>query len=449
VTDTKWRRILVAALLLASAAEFSVRGPARIARGMGWNDFLSPYIQAKAWVQGKDPYAAPTLVALWPADNPRPDWVDADALSGALERKRGMPTPYPLTSLVILSPLSLLSWSIAMPLWIVLSVAAVVLAPFGLISICGCRLVDLRTQLFLAIAFALAPLHTGIGTANPAMLAVSLTVGTVWAARSGRTKTAGVLLAIAICLKPTVAGGLLLYYLIRRQWKVAGTATAVAAAIASVGVLRLGLAGVPWLASYFENANRIFSSGSLADFTRPGTIRFNMVNAQVLFYSLLGNASSANLVAWCLAVGLLACWLWFCWRRRTPSGLLEISAIAVVSLISVYHRFYDAALLMWPLAWSLLLGIRRSISLPILATIAPFLVPGPTLLADLAVEGRIPAGIAHGWWWDAVILPHEIWALIVLAFLLLYYLSRSVPEESFESARESTATAVRPGPAPS
>ncbi len=444
MTSKRWRSILVAALLLASVAEFSVRGPVRIVRGMGWNDFLSPYIQAKAWAHGKDPYSAQSLVSLWPSDNPRPDWVDADAANGMLEVKRGMPTPYPLSSLVVLSPFSLLSWSVAMPLWIVISVAAVVLAPFALLSICGCGLSDLRAQLFLAITFALAPLHTGLGTANPAMLAVSLTVGTVWAERAGRKKTAGVLLAIAVCLKPTVAGGLLLYYLIRRQWRVGGIATAVAALICAGGFLRVGLAGVPWLASYFENTHRIFAPGSLADFTRPAAIRFNMINAQVLFYSLLRNTSAANLLARFLGVGLLACWLWFCWRRRTPSELLQISAIAIISLISVYHRFYDAALLIWPLAWSLLSGIRRSTTLLILATVAPFLVPGPTLLSDLALRGRIPASIVNGWWWDTIVLPHEIWALILLAVLLLYCMGREWAEESARLPHASAATPLRP-----
>jgi hypothetical protein len=328
----------------------------------------------------------------------------------------------------VLSPFSLLPWAVAEPLWIVINIAAVVLSPFALLSICGCSLADLRSQLFLAAAFALAPLHTGLGTAHLTMLSISLTVGTVWAARSGREKTAGALLAIAVCLKPTVAGGLLLFYLVRGKWKVAGMACAAGAMIGVLGASRLTIAGVPWLASYSENIRRIFASGSLTDFAQSDAIRFNLINAQVFFYSLLGNVSVADRLAQFVGTAFLGSWLWFCWRRRAASELLEISAIAVISLIPVYHRFYDAGLLIWPLAWSLLLAGKRSTELVTLALIAPFLVPGATLLSELARTGWIPSAVASGWWWNAIVLSHEAWDLILLAVLLLYFMARGSRE---------------------
>jgi hypothetical protein len=50
-----WCRLLLSVLLLVAVAEFVVRGPVRIATdGMQWNDFMSPYIQAKTWVQGRN-----------------------------------------------------------------------------------------------------------------------------------------------------------------------------------------------------------------------------------------------------------------------------------------------------------------------------------------------------------------------------------------------------------
>ena len=442
------RQILVAILLLSSVVEFSVRGPARLVQSLGWNDFLSPYIQSKAWVQGKNPYSAQALVSLWPADNQRPIWVDTEAANGTLELKRGMPTPYPISSLVILSPFTPLSWSVALWLWILISIAAVVLSPFALLSICGCSLFDVRSQLFLAAVFALAPFHTGLGTGNPAMLAVSLMVMTVWAARSGLGRTAGVLLAIAVCLKPTVAGGLLLYYLIRRQRKVALVACGIAAIVVIVGVSRMALAGVPWLSSYFENTRRIFAPGSLADFTRPDPVRFNMINAQLLFYGLLGSASLANLLSRLLGATLLGWWLVQCFRRPAASELLEISAVSVVSLISVYHRSYDSALLIWVLAWSVLLVKKRSTTVIALIAILPFLVPGPTLLSELVRSGRIPSAISSGWWWNNIVMPHEIWALIFLAVFLLYSASQKVEERPLPVSPGPIVKAFRPPSAP-
>jgi glycosyl transferase family 87 len=433
VTAGKWRGILIAMFLFASATEFCIRGPVRLLQdGSGWNDFLSTYIQAKAWGCGKDPYSPQSLIALWPSDNHRPLFVDAAAANGQLERKAGVPSPYPLTSLVLLSPFTLFSWSVALRWWIALNVCAVVLACFALVSICGCSLAEFRSQVFLGCAFALAPFHSGLGTANPAMLAVSLTVGCVWVMHSHWEKTAGVLLALAICLKPSVAGGLLLFFLIRRRWKVSMIATAGIALVGAVGAIRLAVSRVPWFFSYLENSRRIFAPGSVDDFTPANPIRFNMVNAQVPIYSLIGNAALANLAALFLAAIMLGCWLWFS-RRHRSSDVLAISFISVVSLIAVYHRFYDAALLIWPLAWSLLAVRKRSTSLAVLLLIVPFFLPGAAVLDRLAVTGHIPRQWLNGWFWNDLVMPHEAWVLILLTILLLHCGRSIFPEEPDES----------------
>jgi hypothetical protein len=444
VNNTNWRAILIAALLVASVAEFAIRGPLRIARETNWNDFLSPYIQAKAWVKGEDPYSTQVFISEWP-DVHRPTWVVADAASGQLELNRGIPTPYPLSSLVVVAPFTALSWSAAIAIWIVISVVAVVLSPFALISICDLRFSDLRSQIFVALWFAMGPLHTGMGTANPALLAVSLAIAAVWAEHRGKPSLSGILLGIAVCLKPTVAGGLLLYYMVRSnrkyKLKIAGIAGAVTAIITGLAVCRLTLAGVPWLSSYIENTRRIFAPGSLADFARPDAIRFNMINAQVLLYSILGNASLANRLAQSLGAALLAVWLWICYRRRrAPSELLEISAVLVLFLIPVYHRFYDATVLIWPLAWSLLRVAKRSTTVLIAVMVIPFLLPGPIILSQLAASGRIPASVMNGWWWNTIVLPHEVWDLILLEILLLYFMMQ--PAEESSGSTPSTAGSV-------
>src|SRR5262245_36827266 len=48
--------------------------------------------------------------------------------------------------------------------------------------------------------------------------------------------------------------------------------------------------------------------------------------------------------------------VWFLLLRRrdfSTNALLELSTLAAMSLLPVYHRLYDAALLLLPLAWSL------------------------------------------------------------------------------------------------
>jgi Glycosyltransferase family 87 len=417
-----WRNILIWILLLACGTEFWIRGPHRLLHATGWNDFLSPYIQAKAWAHGKDPYSARVLISLWPPENSRPSWVDADAAQGTLEKKRGMPTPYPLTSLVVLSPLTFLNWTWAMRLWICLSIGTVLGSALALISISDATLSEPRSQIFLAAVFALAPLHTGLATANPVILAASLGIFAVATARSGRTKWTGILIACAFCLKPTIAIGLLLYYAVRREFRVVAISCGASVVVELVGIWRSAKAGVPWLSSYIASTHRIFAPGSLADFTRADSVRFNMLNGQVLFYPFVHNAQSANLLAWLSFFLLAACWV----RLACHSGvsdILKISAVSILTLIPIYHRFYDAVLLMWPIAWSVFLARIRSLRAATLIMIAPFLVPGAVLLAIHTQAGRIRPSIASEWWWNTLVLSHEAWAVVLLGVILLYSMS--------------------------
>lgn len=359
---------------------------------------------------------------MWPADNPRYRFVDDDAKSGILEKTRGIPSPYPLTTLVVVAPLTLLSWSVAIRLWFLVNLIGVLAAPFALLSICDYSALAPRGLLFLGTAFALAPWQTGLATANPALLAVSLTVAAVWAERRSSQWTAGTLLSLALCLKPTVAGGLLLYYFARRKWKVAFIASAVTAAVGAVGVCRLAMSGTPWLSSYLENSRRIFAPGSLDDFSRANPLRFDLINAQVPLYAIFKSTSAANATALLVGAMMIACWIWFCYFDRPTNDLLEISGLSVVSLIPVYHRFYDAALLIWPLALSLLSTKRSSATVLIFATIVPFLAPGATLLDQGSPFLRT------GWLWDVIIMPHQAWDLLLLAIFLLYYKARDYRE---------------------
>ena len=443
MSKQNWRTLVVAVLLLSSATEFVVRGPLRLLHGgTGWNDFLSPYIQARSWVHGQDPYSPQSLLSYWPSGNQRPAWVDAEAANGTLERKRGIPSPYPLPSLVVLSPLSELPWPVALLLWSLLNTLAFVLAAFALLQICGVGVSVLRSQLFLVAVLALAPVHTGLATANPAILAVALMVGAHWAADKEKSEIAGALLAIAICLKPTIAGGLLVFYMVRRRWRIVVITCAVAAAVTFLGGARLLLTGVPWLSSYLENTRRIFSVGSVDDFTRADRLRYDMINLQVLIGGLLQNGKVANLFSRFVAVGLLAWWLRECFRRRHGSEILQIAAICCLSLIAVYHRFYDGALLVWPLAWCLLVVRRRAVALATMAGIAPFFLHGQVLLSNLAAAGKIPDAISHYWWWNNVALPHEVWFLILLTLLLLAFMARE-PLASANSTNAETAAPIQ------
>ena len=49
----------------------------------------------------------------------------------------------------------------------------------------------------------------------------------------------------------------------------------------------------------------------------------------------------------------------------------------------------------------------------------PFLIPGLTLLETVQIAGRIPRVLTNRWWWEALVMPHQVWVLLLLSIVLL------------------------------
>jgi hypothetical protein len=386
-----------------------------------------------------DPYSAQNFVLLWPTNKKRFDFVRRDAAAGSLVTRRGVPSPYPVTSFVVLAPLSLLAWTGAQIIWIGISLLSFVCTLGALVALAGVSWLQPQTQLFLAIGLALAPFHTGLATENPAIFVIALSVGALWAAHNLRDRTAGVLLALAICLKPQMGLCFLLFYLIRRRWKIAIIACAVTTVIAVIAAARLAAAGVPWITTYLENSRKVFAPGAINDFTPANPVWFNMVNLQVIFYPLMKSAAFASGLAMASGAALAGMWLWIM-IRKTSCDLLELSALATLSLLPMYHRFYDAALLILPLCWALLVARERQkgIAIATVVLILPFLVPGAALLGQRA-RSYLSATNLDSWWWNGLVMSHQVWALLLLSMLLVYAMAIAPLREPTKSSGTSRA----------
>jgi glycosyl transferase family 87 len=423
----RWKLIL-GLLIVLSATEFTVRGPWRFAHHRDMNDFISPYLQSKAWVKGIDPYNPANLVRLWPAEALQPRFLEEDLAAGTLVLSRGIPTAYPLSSLVVLAPLTIFPWPIAHAAWLVINLAAFSCMGLSLAELIHLKWNETRTYIFCALLLALAPFHTGLATGSIAMIVVAIAaVGCLAAARQ-QEMMAGILLAIATCLKPQVALPFVLYFLFLRRWRLVGTAMGIVALIATLAVFRLTMAGTPWLESYLDDNRVLFSRGSLGDFSEANPIRFGLVNLQVPLYAMVHDRAIATGLA--LAIGIVAgLWWGFLVTRRSGRGqqLLALSALVVISLLPIYHRFYDASLLVFPLAWSLadLSEKIRSLGNVTLCLILPFLVPGGTLLEQIQLRGYVSAAVQGSWWWKTVIMPHQVWLILILSMVLLEAMRRT------------------------
>ena len=322
-------RVVLAILVLLAGTEFLWRGPVRFAQHRDFNDFISPYIQTGAWLQGTDPYSPANLVRLWPAGAQRPDFLATDLADGSLVYKRGIPTAYPLTCFVLLAPISILPWYIADALWLLVSLLAYSATVLSLLSMTDLRRSPQSMYAFLAIALALAPFQTGLATGSIVIVAVGLTAGAIWAARLEQNTLAGVLMALTIALKPQIGLPFLFYYVVRRKWRLSVVAIALVTFLSAIAMIRLRVGGAPWVQSYLYDNKVLFAPGSLGDFTELNPLHFGLINLQVPVYAILGNRNIANMVAVLVALTMGLVWLFLVTRAGSKRDeLLELSALA-------------------------------------------------------------------------------------------------------------------------
>jgi len=404
------RKVLLAILLLATGSEFVLRGPVRFfGQAPDWNDFVLLYIPARAWLQGANPYSPQTYARICTE-------TFGEAWSPTALRSH---PAYPLSTFVLVSPLAPLPWPAAQK-----AVAVLAVGLMAAMIVCMIRFAGLDSKpacLFAAATLALAPFHTGLATGNISVAAVALACIAVWALGAERNVMAGILLAVVIGLKPQIGLLFLLYYLFRRKWLSCSLATAGVGLILLIGALRMYALGIGWVADFAHNARIWVGSNPADDFASANLMRLTLIDLQVPFYDLTGTRTMAIVLALAAVAVLALVWLAFFLKTETPDDLLNLSVLAALSLLPVYHRFYDASLLVLPLCWAFRASapaysrLRKACWVLFL----PFLFPGASILVRAVSEGRVSNRFLHSWWWQHLLVPHEIWALLLLAVVLL------------------------------
>jgi hypothetical protein len=420
--STRSKALLVLLVLLA-ASEFIERGPLRFLQATDFNDFISPYLQSKALLKGVDPYSPEVLVRLWPSGEAyRPDFLEKDLADGSLIVKRGVPTAYPPTCLLLLTPLAVLPWPVAQLAWAVITVGLTLGVIVSLLGLSGFERTDWRCYVFVAFALALAPLHTGLAAGSIAISTVALCGIALSLAQRGNEAVAAILFGLAVCLKPQIGLPFLAFYLLRRCWRLSGIAAGVVSATALLAMVRLAISGTPWIQNYQIDNKVLLAAGMLSDFTERNPIRFGLINLQVLLYAIWHHAVAANVLALAISAALFGIWVFLALRNGPLDVLLPVGTLVVLSLFPLYHRLYDGFLLIFPLSWSLreFSGSGNKWARGAFLLMLPFLVPGGSALEQLQLSGRIPEAIAQSWYWTGIVMPHQIWFLLLLSLLLLW-----------------------------
>lgn len=410
------RRFVLGILLLLAAAEFVVRGPLRYLHPSNWDDLTQYYATSRMWLRGQNFTNPDRFSTMWrdeAGETPNPN----------SPRLHVAPPP---GALVLFAPIAVVPWPAARLAWL-----AVLLAGFGatvgsLLRVAGLSLAEPRGLALAAGCLALAPFHTGMATGNQTILVVGLCAFGVWAARVDCDVIAGASFGVACSLKPHIAGLLLLYYLVQRRWRLLITSATMMATLVFLAAAWMKFSGVHWFSDYLHNIEFGAARNTIDDFTTANPIRFMLINLQVPFYSFTHDAARSNLLALSVGSVLVVTWIVIAIRNRPQSmELVSLSTIAVIGLLPVYHRLYDASVLVFPLCWCLIQPkCTNRIPRAALLLMASFLVPCAAILQQLGRSGRLPEVLANSWWWDGLLMPLQTWVLLALSLVLLYRMAQ-------------------------
>lgn len=353
-------------------------------------DFRAVYTGARLLLTHRDPYPDANLRTAW-QEIVRAEHLTSRTTPGTVGAGESFLYP-PWAAALLAGAVAWIPFGIAYPLWYLLSLAALLLAcrwwPAIIASWGGPKptYADL-----LLVALALKGTVASLLVGQPTFVAFALGTGALEAARRGRPAWAGGLLGLAafkitlalpfaalLLLRPTASG--------RLQLLAAGGAVGLALTLVAI---RLHPAGWALLPAYgqmtsqvrefvFNPANpayplgyqmiTLFELGTLLDWLHPGAWRW-----LTLVYAALGAG--------------VAGWAWT--RRRTLDPLTGWVVAALLALLTTYHLFYDALLLLPLVAWARTISGRRALVL--LAVATPLFLPVNAILdalhSPLALRG--------------------------------------------------------------
>jgi hypothetical protein len=207
-----------------------------------------------------------------------------------------------------------------------------------------------------------------------------------------------------------------------------------------IAVFYLTVRGTTWLQEYLSNARGFVTSNSIDSFASDNPARFTLLNLQVPFFSLTHRTDSANFGAFVVTGVLVSAWIFLILKTKEKHEFVALGAISTISLLPIYHRFYDAAILAIPLCWCLaeLTRSLKPLALCGLFLLTPFFFPGTALLGRLASHNRLPSSLTRSWIWDFLIMPHETWALLLLSAILLYAIHATAKRDLGSRLRNRT-----------
>lgn len=446
------KKKIAVTLLLCAASCFSLfwgLAIASVARGVIL-DFKIVYFGARCLVQHHDPYNENELLRIYYAEGGErvPDAVDGYQNQMIVASQMYLPS-----AAFLIAPFGLLAWPDAYAIWVALT---------------ACGLTSAAALMwFIASPYAVGPplylisfllLNSGVLFAggNPAGVAVSLCVIAAWCFLEDRLAALGIVcMAVSLAIKPHDAGLVWLYFLLAGAvaTKRALNSLLIAAFIGVIAFAWVQPISPYWFTELQQNVQEYSVRGSYND---PGPVANKNVGTGMIIdlqtvTSVIRDAPPFyKIAAYLLCAPLLLYWCFLTIRSpfSKTRAWFALGAIAPLALLPVYHRPYDAKLLlitipMCAILWSR--GRRDAWISVALTGIAVFFTSDLplALLSSLTKQMHIPAGAGGKVITILLMRPAPLALLLLGVFNLLQYAKACRPRIDSDQSGLASLTAVQ------
>lgn len=372
-------------------------------------DFSGVYVATNLWKEGVNPYSLPNLeyaYALLKQHSPSPS---------VYPNVEANPMVYLPSTYLVLAPLSLADWTWAKLLWgivLLFSVFVLLLAIFSLES-----LSRKQKLIFLCSTLSFSPLHSGLSKGQLGILVSILCILVVILNEKLSERLKLILLVIAMALKLTIVVPILVAFVIHGQVRLVFHALLCSFLITAISCYHLLLIDSHWLSSFFEMFAFANKPGGINCIDPSNPSRSHLLNAAPLLYDL-----SSGHVSDPMSTGVVLALAAFCLgivRKRRPEKLKDLvflsALLSTFGVLAVYHRYYDATVLL--LCELLFLsGSKRVIHL---LFVNSFIFPIQSILSYTKLAQNPILIHLNPIFVDFFALKCQTWLLIALAALIL------------------------------
>lgn len=347
-------------------------------------DFRVVYYSARCLLDHRDPYSESALQDTYHregGETPR----DTEKTRQTETQYIYFPTAFPFTI-----PFALFSFGPAHILWIGTTALSLILAAISIWDIAAAY-APLLSGALIGLTLANCELYLALG--NPGGIAIGFCVIAVWCFVRERWVMAGIgCMAISLMLKPHNAGLVWLFFLLA-----GGTYRKRALQTLSVVVL-LSLPAILWVShiapqwpqELYANLAGNSAHGSLSDPGPKSSAGHGigmMINLQTVISVFRDDPRIFNPIAYAIVGGLVVLWSFRTIRLRpsATAAWFALAPISALSMLPVYHRLYDAKIMILAIPACAMLwtggGVRARIS--VLLTVVSIVLTGGIFWAVL------------------------------------------------------------------